>query len=139
MRSVLQNGNKYIIRFDRGEEFIKNLIDFCAKENIKAGYFSGLGAAQELELSWYDVDAKKYSDKSIKEKMEIANLTGNIAKMGDKTIIHAHGVFSDKEMNAKAGHIKRMIVAATCEICLAALDGKIEREYSEEIGLNLIK
>ena len=138
MKIILKESNKYILRFNKGEEFIESLIDFCAEQKIEAGYFLGLGAAGEVELSWYDIDEKKYSDKVFGEKMEIASMSGNIAKMGEKTIIHVHGVFSDEEMNAKAGHIKKM-VAATCEIIVWVLDGKIEREYSEEIGLNLMK
>lgn len=139
MKIISEESKKYVLKLDRGEEVVRSLVDFCVDKKIEAGYFSGLGAIQEAELSWYDVDEKKYSDRIFNEKMEIANLTGNIAKMGEKTIIHAHGVFSDREMNTKAGHIKKMIVAATCEIIVWVLNGRIEREYSEEIGLNLMK
>lgn len=139
MKLILKENNKYVIRFDRGEEVIEGMEIFCQKRKINAGFFWGLGAAQKVALSHYDVGAKKYSDKIIHQKLEIISLLGNIARMKDQILIHAHGVFSDKNMRALAGHVKKLVVAATCEIFMESLKEKIERQYSQTIGLNLIK
>ncbi|MDP6704596.1 MAG: DUF296 domain-containing protein, partial [archaeon] len=63
---------------------------------------------------------------------------GNIAKLGEETVTHNHGVFSDKDMNTYGGHVNKLVVAAACEISLTRIEGRIERKYSEEIGLNLM-
>ncbi len=139
MKTILEEGNKYILRFDKGEELIKSLTDFCEEEKIESGWFSGLGATSDIVISHYDIDVKRYSDVSITERLEIISLAGNIAMMGGKTIIHTHGSFSDLKMNTRAGHIKKLIVGPTCEVFMEKFDGKIEREYSDEIGLNLLK
>ncbi len=139
MQLILKEKNEYIIRFDKGEELLAKIKKFCQQQKIKAATFTGLGACQQLVLSHYDVDKKKYSDLKIRQKMEIDNLSGLIAIMKKDTLIHLHGIFSDKGMNVRGGHVKSLVVAATCEVMLSKLNKKLEREYSKKIGLNLLK
>lgn len=139
MKIIFEENKKYILRFDRGEEVLTKLTNFCEEKDIKAGFFNGIGATQKVELAWYDIDAKKYKEKNVSEKLEILNLSGNIAKMEEKTIIHCHGIFGNADMQTCGGHVKSLIVAATCEIFLETFDKKVERKYSEEIGLNLLQ
>lgn len=127
-----------VLRFNRGEEFIATLKDFCRKEKIQGGWFFGLGAISKVELAFYNLTEKKYYDRIITEALEVISLMGNIAVMDKGTIIHVHGVFSNKQMKTIAGHINKLVVAATLEVYLTKLP-KIEREYSEKIGLNLMK
>lgn len=131
--------NSYVISIGRGEEIIKALLDFCEKNKIKLGYFSGIGAVNRVELAHYSVETKKYSSKIINEPLEILNLAGNISSMGGKCYIHAHITLSDEKMNAIGGHLKSAVVSAACEVFLTALGSKAEREYSKEIGLNMLK
>lgn len=138
MKVVFKKENKYILRFDWGEEVICALINFCQKENIKAGHFFGLGAAQEVLLSSYDLAEKKYKNKLLKEEIEIAGLVGNISLLKSKTTIHAHGTFSDKNFCTYAGHVKKLLVSATCEVVLERLKGKVERSFNKKTGLNLL-
>jgi len=139
MKIIFQSKNKYVLRYDKGEELVEGLSNFCQTQNIEAGFFFGIGSAQEIIIAFYDVDTKEYREEVIKETVEIVNLFGNIAKMEGKIIIHAHGSFSDPKMQIRAGHVKKLVIAATGEIILEALDGKIEREYSPDIGLNLMR
>lgn len=145
MKVIHQENNKYVIRFDKGEELVKELVGFCEASKIEAGWFWAIGAVAEITLSYYDLPNKKYIDKDFSEGMEIIGLMGNVAKLpakgneSEKTIIHVHGNFSDREMKVVAGHIKKLIVGPTCELYLTVSSGRIEREYSEEIGLNLMK
>ena len=37
------------------------------------------------------------------------------------------------------GHLKRAVVSATCEMVITVIDGKVDRVYDEEIGLNVFK
>ena len=107
------------------------------KNNIKCGYFFGIGALNEVELAHYTVENKKYTSKVFKQPLEITNLTGNIATMDNKVYLHCHTTLSDEGMRAIAGHLVEGIIAATCEIVLVKLDMGINRKYDELIGLNL--
>lgn len=139
MKIISKENNIYLLRFSRDEEIVAGLANFCAMEHIGAGFFSGVGMAREVILSWYNLDKKEYTDQEVKEGMEIIALSGNVSKMQGKIIVHCHGGFSDATMTVRAGHVKKLIVSATCEIVFQSLGSRIEREYDEEIGLNLLK
>ena len=139
MKIILRQGDSLILRFDRGEEVIEELHNYCRDNNIKAGFISAIGAVSEVELKYYDITEKKYQAKFLKNNLELVSLLGNMSMHENEVVVHVHGVFSDKEMNTKAGHVTRMVVAATCEMELRSIKGKISREHSEEIGLKLMK
>lgn len=138
MEIISRQKNIFLLRFDRGDEVIASLKAFAGKNKISAGFFSGIGAADKITISYYDLKNKKYIDKDF-QGLEIINLAGNIAILDKEIVIHGHGVFSDKKMRALAGHVKKLTVSATCEMALTAFRGKWERTYSKETGLNLLK
>lgn len=139
MKIVLQEKDRYFLRFETGDEVISMLADFCSKEAITAAYFTVIGACSEVTLSYYDLENKKYEDHEFKTDMEITSVTGNVGRLNNAVAIHAHGVFSGADMVGKSGHIKKLVISATGEIMLQKFEGKIERAYDEATGLNLIK
>jgi uncharacterized protein len=139
MKVILRDNRRYILRFDREDEVISGLIKFAKTEHIAAGTFTALGACSQVILSYYDLQKKEYHDRTLFEDMEIVSVTGNIGRMNDKAIIHAHGVFSDKELQTMGGHIKSLTVSATCEVFLIKLEGEITRGFDEETGLNIMQ
>ncbi len=137
MKVIYGDEHTYILRFDRGEEVMNELQQFCAEHKVRAGTFWGLGAAEGIELAEYDLKKKEYRSKEYSEMLEIASLTGNVALIDGKPALHAHGVFSTLE-NVYAGHVMKLVVGVTCEITLTVLPGEMKREYNEEIGLKLL-
>jgi len=65
-------------------------------------------------------------------------MTGNITTMEDEVYLHCHITLGDQKMRAIAGHLVEGTIAATCEIVLISLDGKINRKHDEFTGLNLL-
>jgi len=139
MNVILEDGKNLVVSFEPGEDIMAGMRKLCDERDVTAGMWSGIGAVREVELAWYDVDEKEYSIKTFKEKLEIASLLGNVGRLEGEVAVHAHGVFSGKDMQAFGGHVNRAIVGAACEVCLNVLPGTIKREYSEELGLNLMK
>jgi len=136
---VYHDSNTYLLRFDRGEEVLAGLRTFCADENIGGGSLSAIGAAASVSLQFYDIEKKDYETQQLaNETFEIASLTGNIARDDQEVIVHAHGVFSTTA-GVHAGHIKELVVGATAEVTLHVFQHTVYREYSEEIGLKLLK
>ena len=129
----------YFIRLERGEKIIENLKDFCANNRIKCGYFFGVGALSEVELAHYIVENRKYTSKTLKHPLEIANMSGNITTMDKEVYLHCHVTLSDDKMNAIAGHLKEGVISATCEIVLVKMGAAINRKYNDIIGLNLLE
>jgi len=129
--------NTYFVRLERGEKIIESIKDFCTKNSIKLGYFSGIGALGEVELAHYIVDNKKYTSKVFKQPLEITNMTGNITTMDSEIYLHCHITLGDEEMKSIAGHLVEGKITATCEIVLVSIEGNINRKHDEFIGLNL--
>ncbi|MBL7147555.1 MAG: DNA-binding protein [Nanoarchaeota archaeon] len=128
----------FFIRLEKGEKVIENIIKFCKENNIKLGYFYGIGAVSKVILGHYFLGTKEYTEKEFEEPLEIASLFGNITMMDDEVYIHVHGSFSDNKMEVKGGHVKEAVVSATAEIVLHKIEGSVGRKYSEDIGLNLL-
>jgi len=128
----------YILNFERGEELLSSLREFLEKENINAGYFTGLGAAGSLDVAYYNLETKKFDRHPIHEDVEILSLVGNIAILKEEKIIHVHGTFGRKDLSTFGGHLFSLVVSGACEIHLTKLFGAMTREFDETTGLNLL-
>ena len=129
--------NKYFLTLLKGEKIIETLLKFLKEQNIKAGFFNGLGAISHVILANYNLETKEYIEKEFEGQREIVSFHGNLSMMDNEPYVHAHMAVGDDDMNMKGGHCKEAIVAATCEIVLIDLDIDISRYKDEEIGLNL--
>ena len=131
--------NTVALRVLRGEEIIDCIKQVCEKEGIKSGIISGLGAVDHISLGLYKVAEKKYYASTFDGEREISGLVGNVSTMNGETYLHIHGTFSDVECNVKGGHLREARVSATAEIFIQQINGKIERELDQVIGLNMMK
>lgn len=128
------------MRLDRDEEVYESLKKFANDEDIKGAYFFGIGSAKEVELGFYDLQKKEFSWADDKQTLEITGLQGNIAWDGDKPAIHIHGTFSDSENKVEGGHVKKLVVGATCELFIHAWfkNQKLTRTENTDTGLKLL-
>ena len=132
-------GQTVVLRLEKREEVIEAITELCKKEDIKLGSISGLGAANYVTVGLFKIDEKKYYSNTFEEDFEITNLTGNISRMNGEVYLHIHGTFANIEGKCIGGHLNKAIISATSEIIINIISGEIDREFSEEIGLNLIK
>lgn len=139
MKVISSNTPFFLLRFDKGEHVWDKLSTFCRDNDIFAGTFSAIGATDDVMLSFYNLAKKIYEDHHVKNDLEILTITGNISQLDDNYVIHAHGSFGKNDLSVIGGHIKCLIVSATCEVYLHALPGNMERAYDEVTGLNLLK
>ena len=134
-----QFGDKYILRVDKGEEILETITRLCEMEDIKLGYAVGLGATDRVVVGLFDTVNKVYKKTEITGPMEITSLVGDISTQEGKTYLHFHINVCDEAMNVHGGHMNACYISATGEITVVKIDGRVEREMSEEIGLNLYK
>lgn len=139
MRVITKNDHEFLLRFDRGESALDKLVEFCISENVTAAWFSGIGAADEVILSYYNLPTKSYQDKTFSQEVEVLGITGNIAILDGKTVFHCHGTIGDEKYQVFGGHFKKLVVSATLEIYLSAFPGEITRGFDEPTGLNLLQ
>jgi predicted DNA-binding protein with PD1-like motif len=138
MHLAFSDRNTLCLRLDRGEELMGTLKQYCTEMNIRAARFSGIGAAARIMLSWYDLSSKQYQDRVVEGIFEIVSLAGNVSTMKESSVVHAHGSFAGSDFIVFGGHIKELVVGATCELFFTAFDGKIDRSFNEDVGLHVI-
>ncbi len=135
---VRKLGDRYVIRMMKGERIVESILIFCKSNGIKSGSFYGIGALVQAELLFYNLGKKEYESKSLKEDLEVLNVTGNVAFLDGKQVVHAHITLSDSKMRAHGGHLKEGVVGGTLEVIFTDLDTELNREFDSETGLNLL-
>ena len=131
--------NKIVVRIDKGEEILESIKEIALKEKIKLASISALGATNHFIVGVYKVDEKKYYANEFKGNFEIISLTGTINTMNDKFYTHIHMSAGNDKGEVFGGHLNKAIVSATCEMIINIIDGKVDRYFDEEIGLNLFQ
>lgn len=128
-----------IARIDKGEEILEKIKEIALKENIKLANINALGATNDFTVGVFKVDEKKYYANEFKGNFEIVSLTGTINTMNDEFYTHIHMSAGNDKGEVFGGHLNRAIVSATCEMVIKIIDGKVDRYFDEEIGLNLFE
>lgn len=129
-----------VVSIERGEGIVSSLRRLCEEEHIVLGAVSGIGAAEKIELGYYNVGKQEYSTKIMEGEYEISALTGNITTMDDQVYLHLHITIGDKSFASYAGHLVEGYVSGACEIVIHSLDGRIDRyKDTEGTGLNLLE
>jgi len=131
-------GSAYVLRLEKGEEIIDSLKTLVEKEEIKGGFFYGLGAVKSVSLGYFDVEKKEYKEKSFEQDFELTSMVGDVAFSGDKIIVHAHVTLAGEDFRAVAGHLNKAMVTATTEIVFNPVEGKLSKKTDPLTGLNLM-
>ena len=131
--------NTIVARMDKGEEILEQIKEIALKEKIELASVRALGATNDFTVGVYKVDEKKYYSNEFKGNFEIVSLTGTINTMNDEFYTHIHMSAGNDKGEVFGGHLNRAIVSATCEMVIHIIDGKVDRYFDEEIGLNLFQ
>lgn len=131
--------DQYVIRLDRGEEIVAKLKEVAQKEGIKLAYLTGIGAVGKVTAGVFDTKEKVFKGHTWEGDMEIVSIGGNINTMNGETYTHFHISIADEEGHVYGGHLTEAVISGTGEMVLTEIKGNVDREYDEEIGLNLFK
>ena len=133
--------NKYFVRFDKGEEIISTLKNFCQAEKITLAEVKALGAVNDFEVGLFDVAAKKYHKNHFQFPAEITSLWGTVTTQNGEIYLHIHMNVGDIEGKVFGGHLNSAVVSATCEMVIDVLPESftVERKFNDEVGLNLFE
>ena len=131
--------NTIVARIDKGEEILEQIKEIALKENIKLANVNALGATNDFTVGVFKTQEKKYYSNSFSGDFEIVSLTGTINTMNGEFYTHIHMSAGNSEGKVFGGHLNRAIVSATCEMFIQVIDGTVEREFDEGVGLNLFK
>ena len=129
----------YVIRLDRGEEIVAKLKEVAQKEGIKLAYLTGIGAVGKVTAGVFDTKEKEFKGHTWEGDLEVVSIGGNINTMNGEIYAHFHISIADEEGHVYGGHLTEAVISGTGEMVLTEIKGNVDREYDEEIGLNLFK
>lgn len=137
---AVQIHNGYFLVLKRGEELISTLSQFCEANDVHWAQFQGIGAVEDVQIGYYDLETREYHFEMEPGPFEVANMDGNISEIDENALVHVHAVLSqcDETLHCIGGHIKSAHVALTLEVTLWFVSQPLLREHDEETGLNLI-
>ena len=131
--------NCLVIRLDPGEELINSLLTACQEHDIHCAQITGIGAAKKITCGVFDPKTREYHSEKFKGIFEITSLNGTITTMDGGLYPHIHVTFADEKYKVRGGHLNKCVISATAEIVLMILDLEIDRQASQEVGLNLFQ
>ena len=126
-----------LLSLDRDEYINSSIKNIFKKEEFEFGWIRGIGAVRNIEIGFYDLESKQYVKKKIKEEHELLSMMGNVTFVDDDYFIHAHVNLSGKSFKSFGGHLFEAQISLTGEFKIDILDCRINRRFSNEIGLNL--
>ncbi len=134
-----RTANCLVIRLDPGEELINSLLTACQEHDIHCAQITGIGAAKKITCGVFDTKTREYHSEKFKGIFEITSLNGTITTMDGGLYPHIHVTFADEKYKVRGGHLNKCVISATAEIVLMILDLEIDRQASQEVGLNLFR
>lgn len=132
-------GDTLVLRIDKGEEIIQSLRLAAEKEQVRLAAVEALGAVDDFTVGVFDTAEKQYHANHFSGAFEIVSLTGTVTTQDGKFYAHLHMSAGDREGKVFGGHLNSATVSATCEMVVRVLDGEVERQFDEKVGLNLFR
>lgn len=132
-------GDKIIARIDKGEEILEQIEVIALRENISLAHISALGAVNFFTVGVFNVVEKKFYSNDFKGDFEIVSLAGTISSMQGNPYTHIHMSAGDSTGAVYGGHLNKALVSATCEMVITIIDGRVDRKYNEDAGINLFE
>lgn len=134
-----RNPHGDVLVLKRGEELMNTLKIDAQENNFASAWLqSGLGGAESVVLSFYDLNTKEYKDKTFNESLEIVSLQGNLSSVDGELFWHVHGTFGRRDYQTISGHVKELTIALTGELLIVPLETPLTRMYDETTGLQLL-
>jgi len=127
----------FVLRLGQGEEIVKTITEFIQDKNIEGGVITGIGAASDVTLQYFNMETMEYEEKLFPEEYEILALNGNISLKEGKLLPHLHIVLGSKDYQCIGGHLKSATVGATCEIIIQKFT-RLERRLDDATELHLL-
>ena len=129
----------WVVRLEKDEEIIAALTQAMSSEQIKGGFFYGLGVGKNLELGYFDAHKQAYAKKLFPDEYEFTSFLGNVSIVNDEVTIHCHVTITDAQFNAYGGHLFSGTVPATLEVIIIPFTKLLTRSKDHATGLNLLE
>jgi len=129
----------FALIFETGDELMDQLDRFAAQEGLSGAQFTAIGAFRDVTLGYFDWERKEYLERRFAEQVEVASLTGDVARGPDGApAIHVHCVLGRRDCSALAGHLLKATVRPTLELVLTESPVHLRKRHDRQSGLALV-
>jgi predicted DNA-binding protein with PD1-like motif len=126
----------WTLRLDPGEDVVETLAAFAAREGVRAGTISAIGAIGDPELGFFVRDTREYVRRVFAGEHEIGSLTGNFSELDGRPFAHCHAVIAGPDFVAHTGHLFCGRVTVTCEVQVVTDPEAQRRLRRDDLGFN---
>lgn len=74
-----RSGSDILVRLDKGDKIKECLTELAKAEQIQTGFVSGIGAVDQVELSYFLPEEQKYQTKKFEGSFEVLSLKGTLS------------------------------------------------------------
>ena len=128
----------YSIVFYKDDEVLSGLTDFAIANHIADAHFTAIGAASGATLAWLNLDRKLYQAIPVTQQVEVLALTGDIALLNGKPVVHMHTILGKSDGSTVGGHVFALITNPTVEAFLTANTTPLNKRPDLPSGMKLI-
>ncbi|MGC9372925.1 MAG: PPC domain-containing DNA-binding protein [Thermovirgaceae bacterium] len=113
-----RRGQLAALRFEDGDDFLPLFKHTLQEHGIaSAVILSGIGMLRDFSIGWLGPEG--YEKRDVQDPHELLSLSGTVNLKPDGTVfIHPHVTLSDRETNARGGHLFTGTVNNTLEAVL---------------------
>ena len=115
----------------------QSLTEIAIQHNLKSGWINGIGAINNVEVGYYNLNSKGYMKKHFDSDFELTSLVGNISIKENNLFVHSHITFSDKYYKLWGGHLFDAQISAAGEFIIFPSHNSINRKMNNSVGLPL--
>lgn len=127
-----KDGDGYLLVLKPGQKVIEGLMALEEKEKLPGAHFTAIGAVKNIDIAYYDLEAKEYKPRTFAPSAEVLSLSGSLGHLDGKPIVHAHISFAGADYVAHGGHLREAEVSLVLEVFVTPTTQNIERELSPE-------
>ena len=127
MKELKKEDGLVVLRFDKGEDFMGGLSDWCKEKDVEsAAIICGIGMLDNMVIGRYN--GKEYTKMTENESCEILSLQGSVSMKEGSPFVHLHVSYADHNFRAVGGHLFSGRVSMTIELVVAPLSPGLVRK-----------
>ena len=127
---------RLVLSLARGDALRSNVETLCAAHGVQGARVSAIGALEDPEIGWWDLDNLKYHKQVFPGIWELLSLDGNVTMVDGKPYLHVHTAISGHDYAVKGGHLFDSKVGVVVEMFIEPVPTPLPRAFCDAIGLN---
>ncbi|EKU93939.1 Predicted DNA-binding protein with PD1-like DNA-binding motif [Alloiococcus otitis] len=135
-----RSGSDILVRLDKGDKIKECLTELAKAEQIQTGFVSGIGAVDQVELSYFLPEEQKYQTKKFEGSFEVLSLKGTLSIFDKKPHQHLHIILGQEDYSTIGGHLEEARVNITLELDIKVLVNLgVKRETDPDLNIQALK